>query len=375
MSLFVADISANNANYNSFIKNNDAVIIKISEGLTYINPLANAQYQAVKQAGKKIGFYHFIVGGLDSRRQAEYFYNNAKNYLNEPGAILVLDWEKGPGYPNLTGNEPKAFLDRLYELTGKRGLLYMSTSDFLSANYNWSDIKNDYGLWIAGYPYNNGAAYTQDLQNWANNSQLYFANKKYDGYTVAMWQYDSVPYDRSVFYGDGNAWVKYGSKVGSSTSSSAKTTQTTTVAGAKFKVGDTVTLINNAWASSYGTKYTDKVKKQIGVIKSVKRYDKSSSHYSYEVKFDDVWNVLEQDITSHAKVELKQGTKVMLRSVASASAYGTKFNDKVKNSTGVIAYSVPFKKSYSNNLLVVAFQYDNQIIIWNVLEQDVIGIK
>lgn len=371
MSLFVADISANNANYNSFIKDNDAVIIKISEGLSYINPLANAQYQAVKQAGKKIGFYHFIVGGLDSRKQAEYFYNNAKNYLNESGAMVVLDWERPSGYPALSGNEPKAFLDRLYELTGKRGLLYMSTSDFLSASYDWSDIKNDYALWIAGYPTNNGAAYTQDLQNWANNSQLYFANKKYDGYTVAMWQYDSVPYDRSVFYGDGNAWIKYGSKAGSSSNSNNQQT----IASAKFKVGDTVTLTNNAWASSYETKYTDKVKKQIGIIKSVKRYDKSSSHYSYEVKFDDIWNVLEQDIVSHAKVELKQGTKVMLRSVASASAYGTKFNDKVKKATGVVAYSLPYKKSLSNNLLVVAFQYDNQIIIWNVLEQDIIAIK
>lgn len=372
MSLFVADISANNANYNSFIKDNDAVIIKISEGLSYINPLANAQYQAVKQAGKKIGFYHFIVGGLDSRKQAEYFYNNAKNYLNESGAIVVLDWERPSGYPALSGNEPKAFLDRLYELTGKRGLLYMSTSDFLSASYDWSDIKNDYGLWIAGYPTNNGAAYTQDLQNWANNSQLYFANKKYDGYTVAMWQYDSVPYDRSIFYGDGNAWVKYGSKSGSTPSDSNNQAP---VAQAKFKVGDTVTLANNAYASSYGTKYSDSVKQEIGIVKSVKRYDKSSSHYSYEVQFADVWNVLEQDVVAHDKVIEKQGTTVKLISKAYASAYGTVFNDKVKNISGTVAYSVPFKKSDSNNLIVVAFQYDGKINIWNVLEQDVIAIK
>lgn len=294
MSLFVADISANNANYNSFIKDNDAVIIKISEGLSYINPLANAQYQAVKQSGKKIGFYHFIVGGLDARKQAEYFYNNASNYLNESGAILILDWERPSNYPGLTGNEPKAFLDRLYELTGKRGLLYMSTSDFISSNYDWSDIKNDYGLWIAGYPTNNGAPYTQDLQNWANNSQLYFANKKYDGYTVAMWQYDSVPYDRSIFYGDANAWDRYGTKVGSNNNN-----------GPKFKEGDYVKLAPFAYASAYGTKIDSGTKQPTvwGQVISVKRFDKSNSHYLYNVAMvynssNSLvrWNFLEQDL-------------------------------------------------------------------------------
>lgn len=300
MSLFVADISANNANYNSFIRNNDAVIIKISEGLSYINPLANAQYQAVKKAGKKIGFYHFIVGGLDARRQAEYFYNNAKNYLNEPGAIPVLDWEKGPGYPNLTGNEPKAFLDRLYELTGKRGLLYISTSDFLSANYNWSDIKNDYGLWIAGYPTNNGAAYTQGLQNWANNSQLYFANKKYDGYTVVMWQYDSVPYDRSIFYGDGNAWIKYGSKVSKQQN---KTTSVVVKEDKIFKRGDKVKLKPYASSSKFGSKLPNSFKNANGWVADV--YDIKQSHSTkyYMVGFyanNEVsyWNILGQDLQS-----------------------------------------------------------------------------
>jgi len=213
MTLWVADISAHNQNYDSIIKSNDATIIKISEGLSYINPLANGQINTVKKYNKRLGLYHFIIGGLDVKAQADYFYNHAANYINEKGTILVLDWERPGGYPSLTGNEPKIFLDRLYELTGKRGLLYIGTSDFISSAYNWSDIKNDYGLWVAGYPLNNGAAYSQSLQNWANNSQIYFGNRKYTGYSVAMWQYDSSPYDRSIFYGSASDWDKYGTKV------------------------------------------------------------------------------------------------------------------------------------------------------------------
>ena len=296
MTLWVADISGNNANYNSFIKNNDAVIIKISEGLSYINPLANAQYQAVKQAGKKIGFYHFLVGGLDARKQAEYFYNNAKNYLNEDGAVLALDFERPSGYPALTGNEPKAFLDRLYELTGKRGLLYISTSDFISDAFDWSDIKNDYGLWIAGYPLNNGAAFSNDLQEWANNSNLYFANKKYDGYTVVMWQYDSVPYDRSIAYLDGNGWNKYGTRAGGSEPAPAPKPVEHI-----FKANDKVKLINAAYASKFGTKFDGKVKSATGWIASVYDVKQSNSTKFYLVGFwyDNkvtYWNVLGQDL-------------------------------------------------------------------------------
>lgn len=219
MTLWVADISANNPNYESIIKNNDATIVKVSEGLTYINPLANAQINTVLKYGKRLGLYHFIVGGIDIKAQADYFYNHASNYINQKGTIVVLDWERPSNYPGLTGNEPKIFLDRLKELTGKNGLLYMGTSDFISAAYDWSDIKNDYGLWIAGYPLNNGAAYSQSLQDWANQSQMYFGNAKYNGYTVAMWQYDSSPYDRSIFYGSGSDWDRYGTKVSEQNSS------------------------------------------------------------------------------------------------------------------------------------------------------------
>lgn len=207
--LNVVDLSDNNKDFSSPINNSDAVIVKITEGLSYVNPLANAQYQQAKDSGKLLGIYHFIVGGLDAAAQADYFYNNAKNYANEPGTILVLDWERPNGYPYLSGDEPAAFLARLKELTGKTPLLYIGHKDMVSGEYNWYDVAGKYSLWVAGYPLNNGGPYTSALQNYADQS--YFANPGYNGQNIAMWQYDSVPWDRSVFYGNNGAWIAMGS--------------------------------------------------------------------------------------------------------------------------------------------------------------------
>ena len=147
------------------------------------------------------------------------------------------------------------------------------------------------------------------------------------------------------------------------------------VANAKYKVGDRIVLAGNAWASTYNTRYPGKVKKQIGTIKSVKRYDRSNSHWSYEVQFDELWNVLEQDIVAYSYPELKQGTKVKLIPNAWASTYNTRFDDKVKGAWGKVAFSQPFNKSSSKRSYAVAFYYDNDITIWNVLEQDLNVIK
>lgn len=213
MTMYIADISAHNGNFGGIIDGEDGVIVKISEGLNYINPLANDQIAKAKATGKPWGIYHFIVGGLDVRAQADYFYNNAKNYADEQGVVLILDFERPQNYPALTGDEPKVFFDRIRELTGKNGMLYIGHGDMVSGAYNWSDINNDIPFWVAGYPINNGSGYTQDLQNWADNH--YFNNPAYNGINVAMWQFDSVPYDQSVWYGSKEAWYAQGSRIGS----------------------------------------------------------------------------------------------------------------------------------------------------------------
>ena len=181
----------------------DFVIVKATEATTYVNPDCDRALQQAAQAGKLLGIYHFARPG-DARAQADFFIAQCKGYIGR--AVLVLDWEAnalplGPAWA-------KAWLDRVYQVTGIRPLIYMSAS--VTGQYDWASVvKADYGLWVA--------AYTLGYQ-------------RIDGYrvpsgpkgvthwpAVAIWQYTSSgrlsgwggKLDLNIFYGDRAAWAKY----------------------------------------------------------------------------------------------------------------------------------------------------------------------
>lgn len=121
------------------------LIVKATEGAAYVDPSCDKHYQRAKAQGKLLGFYHFARPDLNGAiAEADFFVKNTRNYFGE--AIPVLDWEKNTW--NVAWAEQ--FLNRVYELTGVRPLIYMSAS-VITAN-NWSSVARNYGLWIAGYP-------------------------------------------------------------------------------------------------------------------------------------------------------------------------------------------------------------------------------
>lgn len=121
------------------------LIAKATEGAVYVDPSCDKHYQRAKAQGKLLGFYHFARPDLNGAiAEADFFVKNTRNYFGE--AIPVLDWEKNTW--NVAWAEQ--FLNRVYELTGVRPLIYMSAS-VITAN-NWASVARNYGLWIAGYP-------------------------------------------------------------------------------------------------------------------------------------------------------------------------------------------------------------------------------
>lgn len=125
---------------------------------------------------------------------------------------LILDFENNASYPVLSGNEPRQFADYVYDKTGKKIWLYISNSDIRGGGhgYYWSDMQ-DNPVWVAGYPLDDGSGWSQELQDWANSH--YFNNLPWWGDNVTMWQFDSNPYDQSVFYGDQGTWDKLAQRV------------------------------------------------------------------------------------------------------------------------------------------------------------------
>lgn len=196
------DLSHWQSTFNNF-NDVDFAFIKATEGVGYVDPACDTLYQRAKNSGKLLGVYHYARPDLGNSAisEADWFIDNIKGYLNE--SILALDWEEG-----YLGNVEwaKAFLDRVKERTGIKGLIYMSASPM--REYDWSSVSNaDYGLWVANYGKNNG----QPQENVFNNYPL-----KYWSF-YALWQYTSKgrvngyngDVDMNYFSGDAEAWRKY----------------------------------------------------------------------------------------------------------------------------------------------------------------------
>lgn len=204
MALNGYDISNNNGDINNGVVPGDFVIIKATEGVGYTDPNCDANYQQAKAAGKLLGVYHYArPDGNDPISEANWFVSQVQGYIGE--AVLALDFETMPFDPAWA----KQWLDRVYELTGVRPLLY-SYQNILDSE-DWSAVWPDYGLWLAEYGMNapvNG----YNLPNLVPTVN--------GDWTIAMWQYSSqttLPgwngyLDADLFYGDVAAWKKYAAK-------------------------------------------------------------------------------------------------------------------------------------------------------------------
>lgn len=189
----------------------DFVIAKATEGIGYVDKSCDGFIQQAIKLGKPFGFYHFArpTANNDPIREADYFYNNCKGYFGK--GIPILDWEAENKH-NVA--YAKAWLDRVYQRSGVKPVIYMSES--VVNAYDWSSVANaDYGLWVAKYRDNN-PDYNYNMANAGSRPRV----KWWKFY--CMWQWTSSGrlngysgnLDCNVFYGDGSTWNAY---VGKST--------------------------------------------------------------------------------------------------------------------------------------------------------------
>lgn len=216
----------------------DFVIAKATEGIGYVDKSCDGFIQQAKRLGKKLGFYHFARPRNDAVREAQYFYNNTKNYFGE--AIPILDWEAENKSDVAWA---KRWLDEVHRLSGVKPVIYMSES--VVNSYDWSSVANaDYGLWVAKYRDNN-PDYNYNMANAGSRPRV----KWWKFY--CMWQWTSSGrlngyggnLDCNVFYGDVSTWDKYAGKSG--TTQPVKPTQP--VKKSNEEIANEV--INGAWGN------------------------------------------------------------------------------------------------------------------------------
>lgn len=199
----------------------DFVIVKATEGIGYVDKSCDMLFQKALSLGKKLGFYHFArpTANNDPIREADFFYENCKGYFGK--AIPILDWE-AENKQNVA--YAKAWLDRVYQRSGVKPVIYMSES--VVNSYDWSSVANaDYGLWVAKYR-DNATDYNYNMANAGSHPHV----KWWKFY--CMWQWTSTGrldgyghnLDCNVFYGDAATWDKYVGKSASTTKPASKTT-------------------------------------------------------------------------------------------------------------------------------------------------------
>lgn len=155
----------------------DFVIIKATEGTSYVSPTCDTQYQKAKAKGKLLGVYHF-ASGLDPVAEANYFIDNVQGYIGE--AVLVLDWEanaisRGPEWV-------RKFVQQVKARTQVPPIIYGSASPMAAHGIPAVAQQENCGLWVAAYPNSNPTGYRDEPQLLGSVIRQYASTGRLDGY-------------------------------------------------------------------------------------------------------------------------------------------------------------------------------------------------
>lgn len=118
----------------------DGVIVKATEGTSYVNPKHDAQVSFARAHGQVVGHYHYAHDG-NIHGQVDYFLKHSKVHSTD---ILALDWEE----PKVSNAEKDDFLAYLDNRVQNRVILYCNTNYWF--NHDDTSRCGD-GLWIATY--------------------------------------------------------------------------------------------------------------------------------------------------------------------------------------------------------------------------------
>lgn len=194
MAIYTVDVYSGSSD--SIIRDShaDGVIVKATQGTSYVNPRCNHQWDLAGKLGKLRGLYHYAGGG-NPESEAKYFINNIKNYVGQ--GILILDWES---YQNSSWGDASwslRFVTEVHRLTGVWPLIYVQES----ALWQVANCASKCGVWVAKYASMNWNSWT--LPDMSVSSGAFAC--------LTGWQFTGGDMDRSIFYLDANAWNKIAS--------------------------------------------------------------------------------------------------------------------------------------------------------------------
>lgn len=165
----------------------DGMMIKATEGRTYIDNTMTYWASFAERRHMPMGFYHYArPENNTAEREADNFVATIRPWLGK--VVLALDWEgRALEYPTKWAID---WCEEVFGMTSVKPMVYCSES--VAKNLAKDFIHYDYGLWVA---------------NWSKKPNQ--ISRRINGWLVAMHQYTSEPWDKNMFFGTREQWNKY----------------------------------------------------------------------------------------------------------------------------------------------------------------------
>ena len=175
----------------------DFVIVKATQGVTFVSDSCDTQIQQAISLGKPFGFYHYVDGsGVTS--EADFFVENCAGYFGH--GIPCIDWENAQNYAWGNTDYLKQLVQRVIDRTGVKPLIYAPEGSF-----PWAVAQAlDCGAWVAQYADNHPTGYQDAPWNegaYACAIRQYSSHGRLDGYSGNL--------DLDKAYMDADGWAKY----------------------------------------------------------------------------------------------------------------------------------------------------------------------
>lgn len=123
-------------------------MVKLTEGINYVNPSAGPQMRSALKVFKVFGVYHYFLGM--PVRESKFFLHYLKAYGIDKTTRLAIDVEDQslPAYPTSLINK---FLDELYNAGYHNLAVYGSAYWMNSGKINLKNIVHHASIWVADY--------------------------------------------------------------------------------------------------------------------------------------------------------------------------------------------------------------------------------
>ena len=165
------------------------IIVKATQGLSYIDPMFAKNWQKVPELNLTRGAYHFYVAGVDPIKQAKHFWKQISDLkINDIAPIVDIESDSLKPSERLIDSvniqvELLIFLDQLEKLSQRKPIVYSSLS-FANKHITHKSFSN-YALWIADYtdrptPRLPNAWINSDYTIWQKSNSYSIGSKKID---------------------------------------------------------------------------------------------------------------------------------------------------------------------------------------------------